>query len=249
MILCELRDSVAVVRMEHGKVNAIDLELFTALSAEFNRLANEPISAVVLTGSGKAFSAGVDLFRVLNSGPDYLEKFLPAFSDGLKTLFLFPKPVVAAVNGHAIAGGCVFTCACDYRIMAAGSGFIGVPELLVGVPFPALALEVVRFGSASQFLQEIVYTGRTYSPEQALERGLLDEVVPPEKLIDRAVSMAAEIGSIPHDAFRLTKLNLRQPVVDRAAASPREPDVVRTWKAKETHDFIRQYLQKTIGKK
>lgn len=249
MIHCELRDSVAVIRMEHGKVNAIDLELFDALSAEFSALLSEPVKAVVLTGTGKAFSAGVDLFRVLNSGRDYLDRFLPAFSDGLRALFLFPKPVVAAINGHAIAGGCVFSCACDYRIMAQGPGTIGVPELLVGVPFPALALEVVRHGSAPQFLPEIVYTGRIYSPEQALQRGLLDEVVPPEALLNRAAAVAAELGAIPREAFRLTKLNLRQAAVDRAAASPREAEVIRTWQAQETHDFVRQYLQQTIGKK
>lgn len=249
MIHREMKGSVAVVRMEHGKVNAIDLELFAALAAEFKALVSSPARAVVLTGTGKAFSAGVDLFRVLNAGREYLDAFLPAFSTGLETLFLFPKPVVAAVNGHAIAGGCVFTCACDYRIMAQGAGVIGVPELLVGVPFPALALEVVRFGSAPQFLQEIVYTGRTYAPDPALARGLLDEVVPPEMLMDRAVAMAAELGAIPQEAFRLTKHNLRQPVVDRAAASPRESEVMRTWQAPETHDFVRQYLQRTIGKK
>lgn len=249
MIHREMRDSVAVVRMDHGKVSAVDLELLTALSAELKDVASGPAKAVVLTGTGKAFSAGVDLFRVLSAGREYLDAFLPAFSAGLETLFLFPKPVVAAVNGHAIAGGCVFTCACDYRIMAQGAGGIGVPELLVGVPFPALALEVVRFGSASQYLQEIVYTGRTYTPQQALTRGLLDEVVSPEMLVDRAVATAAVFGAIPQDAFRLTKLNLRQPVMDRAAASPREADVVRTWHAPETHAFVRQYLQKTIGKK
>ena len=103
MIHREIRNQVAVIRLDHGKVNAIDIELFAALSDELVSLASHPVRAVVLTGTGKAFSAGVDLFRVLEGGKEYLEKFLPAFSIGLETLFLFPKPVVAAVNGHAIA--------------------------------------------------------------------------------------------------------------------------------------------------
>lgn len=249
MIHRELRDSIAIVRMEHGKVNAIDAELFNALAVEFENLASAPVTAVILTGTGKAFSAGVDLFRVLNEGAPYIDRFLPAFSSHLEQLYLFPKPVIAAVNGHAIAGGCVLTCACDYRIMAQGPGTIGAPELLVGVPFPPLALEIVRSAVAPQHAQEIVYTGRVYSPDDALHRGIIDEVVSPEALMDRALQMAASLGAIPSKSFRIAKQYLRDGSLARAKKSNLDEEVLQTWKDPEIHTIIREYLARTIGKR
>ena len=97
--------------------------------------------AVVLTGQGKIFSAGVDLKRLSEGGADYIRKFLPVLHKLYDTVFYHPKPVVAAINGHAIAGGCVLACCADRRIMAREGGRIGVTESLVGVPFPALAFD------------------------------------------------------------------------------------------------------------
>ncbi|MEE8192962.1 MAG: enoyl-CoA hydratase/isomerase family protein, partial [Gemmatimonadales bacterium] len=104
MIHREDRDSVAVLRLEHGKANALDAELVTALADEIDaiRSADTP-SAVVITGSGSIFSAGVDLFRFLESGEGYLDRFFQALIHCFHRLFVFPRPLVAAVNGHAIA--------------------------------------------------------------------------------------------------------------------------------------------------
>ncbi|WP_163451993.1 enoyl-CoA hydratase/isomerase family protein, partial [Escherichia coli] len=86
---------------------------------------------------GKIFSAGVDLLQISDGGLSYVQKFLPALHRMFDTEFDFPKPVVAAVNGHAIAGGCVLASCADKRIAARDVGRIGVTEVLVGVPFPA----------------------------------------------------------------------------------------------------------------
>jgi len=121
--------------------------------------------------------------------------------------------VVAAVNGHAIAGGCVIVCACDYRIMAEGDGRIGVSELRVGVPFPVLPLEIMRFAVSNSHLQSLVYTGRTLLPEDAKAAGLVDEVVPAEKLLHQACETAEHFGAVPTNSFALTKALLRQPTL------------------------------------
>src|SRR5262245_53277311 len=134
------RGEVTLLRLDHGKANALDLELCTSLTAELERLKTES-GAIVLCGSGKIFSAGVDLLRLLAEGADYVHAFLPALSEMFEKVFFYPKPVVAALNGHAIAGGCVLACAGDRRLMAGASGRIGVTELLVGVPFPPIALK------------------------------------------------------------------------------------------------------------
>src|SRR5271155_1513252 len=123
------------------------------------------------------FSAGVDLIRVSSGGAAYVRAFLPALHRLCDAVFFHPKPVVAAINGHAIAGGCVLACCADRRIMARASGRIGVTELLVGVPFPALAFEILRFAVPRRHLPEFTFGGATYDTDAALQRGWVDEGV------------------------------------------------------------------------
>ena len=147
--------AVTVLRMAHGKANALDLEFCAALTAQLDACERSPSTrALVMTGSGAMFSAGVDLLRVVDGGADYIRVFLPAMNRMFEKLFAFPKPVVAAVNGHAIAGGCILACAADWRLMSGQPGRIGIPELLVGVPFPVVPLEIVRFATPPQHLQK-----------------------------------------------------------------------------------------------
>ena len=140
---------IAVLTLKHGKANALDIEFCEALSACFADLRESNATAVVLTGQGKIFSAGVDLIRVSEGGADYVRQFLPALHRLYDAVFFHPKPVVAAINGHAIAGGAVLAACADRRIMAREGGRIGITEMLVGVPFPALAFEIVRFARAA----------------------------------------------------------------------------------------------------
>ena len=186
---------------------------------------------------------------MLNGGREYLEKFLPLLVGTFEKLFLCSKPTIAAINGHAIAGGSILACACDYRIAAKGDSKIGVPELLVGVPFPPLALEIMRFAVSTEALQEIVYTGRTYGVEQSLQKGMVDEIVSPELFLQRAIEMAVQFGRIPQRAFRMAKRQLRRPVIERARQfGPSEEEILNEWSAPATLEIIRGYLQKTIGK-
>jgi enoyl-CoA hydratase len=251
MIARETRGSIELVRLEHGKVNALDLELITAIEETFIELEDdERVRGVVLTGKGSSFSAGVDLFRVLSEGEEYVRQFVPRISTGFRRLFSFAKPVVAGVNGHAIAGGCVLACAADHRIMAEGKGRIGAPELLVGVAWPAHALEIVRFALPAYRAQELVYSGRTVRPEEARKVGLVDETVDPELLLDASLEAAERLAHIPPDAFRLAKRQLRGPSLEHADRAARETDeeVTRFWASPETAGTIRSYLDRTLGR-
>jgi enoyl-CoA hydratase len=251
MIEREDRDGVVTLRLAHGKASALDLELSEALERQLGEIAGSGARAVVLTGTGGIFSAGVDLFRLVDEGRDYVDRFLAALKSSFQALFEFPLPVVAATNGHAIAGGCILVQACDYRLMARGGGRIGVPELLVGVPFPAMALEVLRFAVPPERVQEIVYTGGTWTADAALERGLVDEVAEPDALAARAADVAAQLAAVPPAAFRITKRLLRSEVVERARrlAAANDAEAAAVWSAPETHEHIRAYLARTIGKR
>ena len=200
MIHREDRDGIAVLRIEHGKANTLDMESCNAVVEAFDHAGDA--RAVVLTGAGRIFSAGVDLFRVLEGGERYIEAFVPAMCRAFERVFVHPAPVVAAANGHAIAGGCLLVAAADQRLMAQGAARIGIPELQVGVPFPPIALEIMRSATPPQHFRTIVYRAGTHEPAAALALGLIDEVVEPEALLDRALATAERLASVPADNLR-----------------------------------------------
>jgi enoyl-CoA hydratase len=249
MIERSLHDGILTLRLAHGKASALDIELLEALLRELDGLADD-VRALILTGTGSIFSAGVDLFRLTHGGADYVQRFLPLLSRFLRALFAFPRPVIVAANGHAIAGGAIIVFACDYRLMVEGTGRIGVPELLVGVPFPVAALEIVRFAVPRDKLQSLIYTGRTLLPQEALATGLVDEVVAPGDLMPRAQQIAQQFAQIPPQVFRMTKQSLRAEVLDRIDRTNEAHDkaALEVWSAAETHAHIREYLRRTLRK-
>ena len=242
------QDRVAVLRIEHGKANALDTELMRDLTTALTALRAGDARAVVITGTGTIFGAGVDPFRVIREGEAYASAFVPGLARLLTDLFEFPMPLVAAVNGHAIAGGCIVACTCDYRIMAEGKGTIGVPELLVGVPFPNAAIEILRSVLSPHDLQALVFTGRTCAPDEALRRGLVHEVVPPDELLARAIDVARQFAGVPREVFAATKHAMRAEALARLQNDRTLGDVVRTWGRPETRAHIQQYLDRVVRK-
>ncbi|HML11934.1 MAG TPA: enoyl-CoA hydratase/isomerase family protein [Xanthobacteraceae bacterium] len=250
MIDLTLRGHIAVLTLRHGKANAMDGTFCRDLLARLDELRASPARAIVITGQGKIFSAGVDLLQALDGGPDYFRHFLPPLRRAFEEVFFYEKPIVAAVNGHAIAGGCVLTCAADRRLMAQGEARIGITELLVGVPFPVIALEIMRFAAAPQHFERIVYSGATFAPDAAVGLGLVDEAVPADALVDRALAAAETLAALGPEAFALTKRQTRQPVRERLAKDgPRfDPAVDEIWYAPETTARIRAYVTRTFKK-
>jgi enoyl-CoA hydratase len=249
MVDLESLGDVTILRLAHGKANAMDLDLMEVLAARLDECRESSARALVVTGQGKMFSAGVDLPRVVDGGAPYVRRFLPALSRALLALFTFPKPVVAAVNGHAIAGGCILACAADYRMMAREPGRIGVPELLVGVPFPVTPLEIMRFAAPPQHLQALIYRGLTLTADAALQYGVVDAVVEPDRLLDEALAVATALAAVPAAVFAMTKARLREPALQRiAAGAEADASVDALWASSETLDTIRGYVARTIKK-
>ena len=243
-------DGIALVTMRHGKANALDIEFCEALAAHFAEVRSGVAIAVVLTGQGRIFSAGVDLKRLSEGGADYIRQFLPALHKLYDAVFSHPKAVVAAVNGHAVAGGAVLACCADRRIMAREGGRIGVTEMLVGVPFPALAFEIVRFAVPPRHLPEFTLTGATYTTDAAMQGGWIDEVAEPGELLEDAVAVAQELALLSPAAFAQTKSQIRQAVSERLAQSGAATDktVTEIWTAPETLARIRDYVARTLTK-
>jgi enoyl-CoA hydratase len=125
-----------------------------------------------------------------------------------------------------------------------------LPELLVGVPFPTAALEVVRFAVPREKLQSLIYTGRSLSARDALGAGLVDEVVSADALRARAQEVAQQLALIPPPVYRLTKQSLRAEALERIEQAGEQPDraAQEVWSAAETHAQIREYLRRTFGK-
>ena len=240
---------IRTLKLAHGKVSALDIELCEAFVKEMEAAKDPAVKAVILTGSGSSFSAGVDLFRVVKDGPDYGRRFLPVLDDLLRAALTLPKPMIAAVNGHAIAGGCILAAACDHRIMTEGNGRIGIPELAVGVPFPALPMQIMAARMADGPLRDLVYSGRTVLVDEAKAMGLIDEKCPSGMLIDRATEIAEKMAAIPAGAFALTKEAFYTPIIERTSQlAAMNARVVDAWLQHDTYETIRKYLNQTIKK-
>jgi enoyl-CoA hydratase len=227
----------------------MDLEFCRALSVHVRACEQSDAGALVLTGEGRMFSAGVDLPRLVEGGSAYAREFLPAMNHAFAALFAFSKPLVAAVNGHAIAGGCVMTCCADYRIMARQPGRIGIPELLVGVPFPVAPLEIVRFATPPQHLQALIYRGLTLSADEALRDGLIDAVTDSDRVVDEAMAVAEQLAEVPYEAFHLTKRLLREPAIRRMHEAAGIDAIVNdAWAGDTVQHAVRDYVARTLKK-
>jgi enoyl-CoA hydratase len=246
-IIVESQSDVAVLRIDHGKGNTLDTDSCRDLVLRLEEV--EAARAVVLTGTGGIFSAGVDLKRIHDGGAAYVSGFLPLLSDALLAVFGFPRPVVAALNGHAIAGGAVLAAACDHRVLTSGPGRIGVTELLVGLPFPLAALEILRCAYGTTPLPSLTYSGATVGGEDALGRGLADELSPPAEVLERAVAIATRLGDLPAGPFAHTKAQIRQPYHERIAEYRHadDPRIERMWRAPEALDAVRSYVDEVLG--
>lgn len=224
-----------------GPVNALDVEVLDGFTGAIGGLHDSGAPALVVTGSGRAFSAGVDLNRVVDGGAGYTDRLIPALAAAFAAVFRYPGPTVAAINGAAIAGGCVLACACDRRLISPDAQ-IGAPEVRVGVAFPAAALEIMRYACGDR-AEEVLLGGRTYRGDGAVTAGLAHRVVA-EDLMGAAVAEASDLADIPADPYRNTKAQLRAPTMARIRDGAVDDEVRRMWGAEQTLQRIAGYVER-----
>lgn len=197
-------DHVAVVTMNTNKVNAQNPAFFSDLHAAFDRLDSEfSDCAVVLTGTGAVFSAGLDLDyhfplfarRSLNE----IDHWFDAYRVTNLRLFTYPRPTVAALNGHAYAGGLITALNCDHRIAASGALQFSLNEVPIGIPMPAVYCEIIKHAIGPRAANELTLFGQIYDLDAAVRLGIVGTTVTAEKLVEAAVDWAA---AVPPDCFR-----------------------------------------------
>jgi enoyl-CoA hydratase len=242
VIEVQSRGAVRVLTFSSGRVNALDVELLAELTTALRGQQQPPAGALVVTGGGRAFSAGVDLARVIDGGAGYTDRLIPALSEAFEALFCYPAPTVAAINGAAIAGGCVLACACDRRLISADAQ-IGASEVRVGVPFPVAALEIMR-NACGHRAEETLLGGRLYRGAESVALGLTHQVVD-EDLLEAAIGEASDLSDVPAEAYRQTKAQLRALALARIRdAGDVDREVARLWAADETRQRLAGQLER-----
>jgi enoyl-CoA hydratase len=233
------RDSVAVIRLAAGKANALNPRTLAALEHALDDATGGCARGVVLTGYDRFFSAGLDLVTLYGIERNAMDAFMGWFDAVMLRVFEFPRPVVAAIGGHAVAGGAVLALACDARVMAAQAGRFGLNEIRLGVPFPASALEIVRHVVPVGSVAEVLYGGELFEPRAALARGLVTDVVDGD-VVAAACQTCTRLASGPAGAFETIKAALTRPAVDRARATlePLRRAFVDAWYAPEARRRI-----------
>jgi 3,2-trans-enoyl-CoA isomerase len=223
LIMLEKRDNIAIVTLSRGKVNALNGEVVEELRESLKTLeADQDTRAVILTGQGKFFSFGFDIPQFLSFGKEQFSSFLARFTELYTHLFLYPKPIVAALNGHTIAGGCMLALACDYRVMAKGKGKVSLNEIGIGSSVFAGSTEMLRFWIGSANATKMLYSGALYSAEEAKEMGIVHEITTEEDLMAAAIKSASDLASKDPQAFKSIKSLLRRPAAEEMKRRERE---------------------------
>jgi enoyl-CoA hydratase len=198
---------VGLLRMARPPVNALDLEFVRAIARGVRAVADSDALGLVLTGDGPCFSAGIDMKAAPAYDARQRRDSIHAINELVETICSAALPVVAAINGHAMGGGLVIALACDLRVAAGGEHKLALNEVAAGVPFPAGPLAVVRAELDPSVMRDLCLTGRTVGPEEALALRVVDEVIEPRALLDRARERALELAAF--SAYPLVKAQVR----------------------------------------
>ncbi|MCP4664159.1 MAG: enoyl-CoA hydratase/isomerase family protein [bacterium] len=248
MISVDRHDQVAIVRLDRSVINALNLELVHELAETMQRLQDDPgVRSVVLTSANeKFFSIGFDIPQLIELDREGFTLYYRAFNRACMVLFTLPKPTMAAIAGHAIAGGCILTLCCDYRFIADGRKLMGVNEIKLGLPVPYPADCVLRSLVGWRNAREIMDGGELYPPETSLRMGLVDQVLPLDQVLPAAIRKAEQLGAMPQPAFATIKRNRVEMIEAQILARPEEKEqhLIEQWFSEETRELLRQAMEK-----
>jgi 3,2-trans-enoyl-CoA isomerase len=241
----DIREGVAEILLNRPKVNAINGRVVHELAQCFDEIrGDDTAKALILRGEGSFFSFGFDVPELYDYEKKDFTEFMFKFSDMLRNVFLFPKPVIGALNGHTIAGGCILALACDYRLMVAEKAKISLNEVTFGSTLFSSAVEMLRFLVGSRNASTILYSGRMHSADEALRLGLIDKVVAKEELLSSARSIAGDHASKDAPAFRGIKYLLRNRIAEYLKDREKESvlEFVDIWYSENVRASLRKII-------
>jgi enoyl-CoA hydratase/carnithine racemase len=208
-VLLEIQNNVGIVKLNHGPTNAINLDLVNQMADILRKAKIDPqIQGLVVTShNDKFFSIGFNIPELIDLSLDDLSHFYKSFNLLCLELYTLPKPTIAAITGHAIAGGCILALCCDYRFIAQGRKLMGLNEIKLGLPVPYVADCILRNLVGLKHARQILEGGDFYLPEVSSQTGLVDQVLPLEGVITEAIGRVEITGSFPREAFAAIKRN------------------------------------------
>lgn len=251
-IKAQTTEHITYLGLDRGKSNAMHLEMMLELAQELARAKNDPaVEAVVLHGKEGFFSAGLDLITLYAYDEARMKTLWETFIDLIHDLASFPKPTIASVTGHAPAGGCVLAICCDYRVMAEGDFIIGLNEVPIGLIVPSGIFDVYSLWLGQAAAYRFLLDGKLFSPAEAQQAGLVDEVVAADRIQTSAARKAKSWTQFERQAWSSTKLNMRKQLLQHLSES--KDDVVQQmltqWWRPSTRQILKTIIENLTTKK
>ncbi|MFO7555866.1 MAG: enoyl-CoA hydratase/isomerase family protein [Desulfobacterales bacterium] len=220
MISVEKHGKVLLAKLNYGVTNALNPKVFHELGEILLQVENDnAVHGLVLGSSNeKFFSIGFDIPKLYEMDRDDFSAFYRMFNKVCMDLYTLSKPTVAAITGHAIAGGCILALCCDYRFIGKGKKLMGLNEVKLGVPVPYLPDRVLHALAGAQKAREMMEGGRFYSPDEMLKAGVVDEVLSNEEVVKKAIEHADALGSLSKKAYGVIKQNRVEVIAEQVAA-------------------------------
>ena len=236
------------MKLDRGVSNALNLEMMQALTKTLDDLRiNSDIRALVLTSANeKFFSIGFDVPNLFELSKDDFGEFYRAFNQACMALYTLPKPTVVGLTGHAIAGGCILSLCCDYRIIGEGRKLMGLNEIKLGVPVPYLADCILQSIVGTREARNIVEHGEFYEAEMLLKKGLVDEVAPQMDVLTRTIEKAEILSLMPPIAYQSIKRNRTEEVEARIRSrwEERQRVFIELWYSEEARKRLRKAMER-----
>ncbi len=248
MIRTSSTGHATVIELARGKGNSLDTEFLRQIRETFAGLREGPPRGVILSAEGKIFCAGLDLVKLAEADRVQLGELMVELAATLREIFSFPRPVVAAMGGHAMAGGALLSLACDLRVMAMGEARWGLTEASLGLVVPASMIEMARYSLSRPVLEKLVYGGQAYPAFKAREMGVIDDLVETDELLSRSDELIEAWTPVPQ-AFGEIKARLKAPAMAAMQASAElDKQFVQAWFSPAVQERV-QAAVASLGKR
>jgi enoyl-CoA hydratase/carnithine racemase len=244
VVHAEVAEGIGRLRIDRPPANALTTELLQALGASLEAVINGGARAIVLTGRPGMFSGGLDVPVLLPEPRAGIRAFWEQFFAVNRALAESPVPVIAAISGHAPAGGAILALHCDFRIAAAGRYRIGLNEVHVGLPVPPTILAVLTAVVGPRAARWLAVRGELVPVAEAAALGLVDRVVPEEELPAAATALATELAALPPVAMNTTRRNTKATLLQALAAANDVELATEWWFSAETQAGMQRLVER-----